>query len=108
MALTIELPSNIGQQMNLPKTLFWDSNMATIDYEQHARSIIERVITRGSLTDWKTIKDYYGLERLENEILQMRVLDAVTLNFFSLFFNKPKQQFRCYTQNASIQELWNY
>ena len=95
--------------MNLPKTLFWDSKMDTLDYEQHARSIIERVITRGSLTDWKTtIKDYYGLERIEQEILQMRSLDDLTLNFFSQFFNKPKEQFRCYTQDASIQQLWNY
>jgi hypothetical protein len=94
--------------MNLPKILFWDSNMSTIDYELHARSIIERVITRGSLEDWKTIKDYYGLERIEHEILQMRSLDEVTLNFFSQFFNKPKEQFRCYTQDASIQQLWNY
>ena len=94
--------------MNLPKILFWDSNLATIDYEQHARSIIERVITRGTLLDWKMIKDYYGLERIEQEILQMRSLDEVTLNFFSQFFNKPKEQFRCYTQNALTQQLWNY
>ena len=94
--------------MNLPKILFWDSNIANVDYEQHARSIIERVITRGSLADWKMIKDYYGLNRIEEEILQMRTLDAITLNFFSQFFDKPKKQFRCYTQDALIQQLWDY
>ena len=92
--------------MELPKTLFWDSKMDNIDYEQHARSIIERVITRGSLAEWKTIKDYYGLKRIEQEILQMRSLDDLTLNFFSQFFNKPKEQFRCFIEKPSQPQHW--
>lgn len=90
------------------KNLFWDTEEATIDGEKHARFIIERVITRGRLRDWFTLVRLYGLERIKQEVLKIRYLDPVTLQFCSNLFNVPKSNFRCYTQPQSIQQLWPY
>jgi len=49
----------------------------------------------------------YGIERMRNEILQIRNLDKHTLNFCSKYFNIPKEQFKCYNTEQSIQKLWN-
>ena len=61
--------------MNLSKSLFWDTNIQSIDYEKNARSIVERVITRGSLGDWSEIKAHYGLDRIKSEVVKIRWLD---------------------------------
>ncbi len=94
--------------MKLSKTLFWDTDINKLDYEKHARHIIERVLMRGMLSDWFEIKKYYGLERIKKETLKIRYLDKVTLNFCSKYFKIPKQQFRSYNTEPSIRQLWNY
>ncbi len=94
--------------MELSKTLFWDTDINKVDYDKNARHIIERVLQRGMLSDWFEIKNYYGLERIKVEILQIRYLDKLSLNFCSKYFQISKEQFKCYNTEQSIQKLWNY
>lgn len=94
--------------MILSQNIFWDIEVGTLDNEKHARFIIERVLSRGQLTDWFAIKTYYGMERIKKEALRIRSLDMRTLHFLSRLFDLPKTQFRCYNTEPSIQQLWNY
>ena len=94
--------------MNLSPTLFWDTDVDSIDWEKQARSIIERVITRGDIDDWKQIKKFYGLPKIKKEIISMRYLDKKTLNFFSIYFDVPKTKFRCYTMKQLFPAHWDY
>ncbi|MBU0488402.1 MAG: NYN domain-containing protein [Bacteroidetes bacterium] len=94
--------------MQLSKALFWDTEYDKIDFEKNARSVIERVISRGTLDDWFAIKKYYGDERLKQEIIEIRYLDKITLNFCSKYFQLPKTSFRCFTINQSPRQLWNF
>lgn len=94
--------------MELSKTLFWDTDINKLDFEKHSRHIIERVLMRGKLKDWFEMKKYYGTERIKSEIQKIRYLDKVTLNFCAKYFNLPKEQFKCYNTEPSIQKLWNY
>ncbi len=97
-----------NKTLELSQTIFWDTDIDKLDYEKHARHIIERVLMRGMLKDWFEIKRYYGLERIKTEILKIRYLDKVTLNFCSKYFKLPKEQFKCYNTEQSIRQLWNY
>lgn len=90
------------------KSLFWDVDQNSFDADQHARFIVERVITRGRLSDWKKLLKYYGFERIKEEVLNIRYLDKLSLNFCSIFFDVPKSEFRCYKQPQSIQALWMF
>ncbi len=94
--------------MQLPNYLFWDIDLNTLDYHNHARFIIQRVIQKGSIKDWITIKAFYGLEYIKQEILQMRSLDKKTLQFFSVYFNIQKSEFRCYIIQQSIPKHFDY
>ena len=94
--------------MNLPRHLFWDIDLNTLDYNYHAQFIINRVIERGSIENWKTIKNYYGLEMVKEEILNMRSLHPKTLAFFSTYFKIKKTNFRCYTTKQLSQKHWIY
>lgn len=91
----------------LNKSLFWDTKIENVDSDKHARFIIERVMTRGLLNDWFVIKSYYGFEKMKAEVVNIRSMDKVTLNFCSQYFDIPKTEFRCYNTKPFIQKLWN-
>lgn len=87
--------------MELSPHLFWDIDPSQLDYEKNARFIIERVVTRGHLSDWDEIIRYYGEEGVKREIVRIRSLDIKTLAFLSSFFKIAKESFQCYTNLSS-------
>ncbi|HRI59577.1 MAG TPA: hypothetical protein PK228_07630 [Saprospiraceae bacterium] len=85
--------------------LFWDVDATTIDWEKNARWVIARVLSYGNLPDFRELVRYYGLERIKQEMLQVRYLDKKTLSFVAALFQIPKEQFRCYTLRQSTPQL---
>lgn len=92
----------------LSQRIFWDVDPHDLDEIENRRFIVERVITRGTLEDWKEIKKFYGLENIKNEILSIRNLDIKTLNFFSSYFEIDKKYFRCYSSKQLSQTPFHY
>ncbi|NUO00501.1 MAG: hypothetical protein HUU01_07795 [Saprospiraceae bacterium] len=45
--------------------LFWDTDETTLDLEKNARFIIERVLSRGRLSDWFILLKLYGQDRIK-------------------------------------------
>lgn len=88
--------------------LFWDIDINDLNLDKHVRFIIERVLTKGDLNDWFEMKKIYGLNRIKQEVIQIRYLDKKTLNLLSLFFHIPKEDFRCYKIKQYPPEFWNY
>jgi hypothetical protein len=82
--------------MNLSIHLFWDVDYDAINWDKHRGFVISRVLSRGSLEDWKEIISFYGMEKIMLALLHARYLDKRTLNFSSFYFNIPKEEFRCY------------
>jgi hypothetical protein len=93
---------------NFNKNLFWDVNSSEIDFTKNARFVIQRILTRGSLPDWQTLKKFYGLKFIRHEVTEIRYLDKLTLNFCSQYFNIPLKRFKCYNTSEYYQQLWNY
>ena len=92
--------SSALQQLNkskieFNKALFWDIQIDSLDIETHARFVIERVVSRGNLTDWNLLKKIYGKERIKQEVLRIRSLDQKTVSFLSAYFGMEKTDFRC-------------
>ena len=63
---------------------------------------------RGNLSDWKNLLDFYGIDRIKSEVVNIRYLDKKTLSYLSAVFNIKKEHFRCYNTEPSIKALWNY
>lgn len=61
--------------------LFWDSNIADVDLEKNKRYIIERVLTRGQLADFKALLKFYSHDEITEAILKSKELDAKTATF---------------------------
>jgi hypothetical protein len=83
--------------INFDRALFWDIDPDTLNFKKHSRFIIERVLKKGSLEDWMNLKEYYSLNKIKEESLQIRSLDKKTLYFLSNYFGVDKTQFRCYS-----------
>lgn len=78
----------------LSRSLFWDTNPDTVNFDKSARYVIEKVVTRGQFEDWQEIKRYYGLETIKQQVVRSRDLDPRTLNFLSNLLDIPKEKFR--------------
>ncbi len=91
---------------DLRASLFWDVNYDVIQWNKNFRFVIERVLERGTLDEWRDITRYYGLEKIREAALQARWLDNTTLSFCSTIFNTPKEQFRCYTLKSLNPAPW--
>ena len=94
--------------MSLSSYLFWDVDQQNIDFDVHSQFIISRVLMKGTLADWQWIKKYYGKEFIKNEVVKIKYLDNLTLNFCSSYFNIPKSDFKCSNTKQSIRAHWNY
>jgi hypothetical protein len=94
--------------ISLNKILFWDVDYDSIDFEKHAPLIVERVLTLGTLEDFRTIKDFYGKPKLRLIIMNLRSLDDRTISFCSLYFKIKSTSLRCYKLQQLNQAHWNY
>jgi hypothetical protein len=99
---------HVDVKNSLSKSLFWDVNFEEIDSQIHSLFITERVLTRGTLDDFRAVKNYYGIEKLKSIIVEIKNLDERTLSFCSTYFSIPKTKFRCYKFKQSNQTHWNY
>ena len=92
---------NRGFLRNLSQYLFWDCNVEMLDPDIDKKLILERVFTRGTENDEKEIFNYYGKETIKNAVLDIKYLDKKTLNYLSIVFNIPKEEFKCYKHSQS-------
>ena len=94
--------------MELSRTIFWDTDYGSIDWEKNARYVIARVIMFGTIEDWRQVQSYYGMNRIKEEMVQARDLDPKSLSFLSCILKIPSKNFRCYTQIQSNPGHWVY
>ena len=86
---------------NLSHYLFWDCNMDMLDPNIDKKLIVERVFTRGTENDEREIFNYYGKETIIGTILDIKYFDKKTLNYLSVIFGIPKENFKCYRKSLS-------
>lgn len=93
----------LEKKIKLNKNLFWDIKPKDLDFEKNKEFIVGRVLLYGDIDDYKKIKKFYGLRNLKSIAKKVRYLDRKSLNFYSLIFKVPKEQFIC-SQTLSKQK----
>ncbi len=81
--------------MKLRPTLFWDVDSKDIDLKKHAQFVIGRVLDFGNLKEWKTIKDFYGLEQIKKAAQKHIFYDLRSANFWALILGLPFKKLKC-------------
>jgi hypothetical protein len=96
------------KEPDLSKFLFWDTELALVNWDIQAQAIIVRVLERGTLLDFREIRRFYGDDKIIQAATSARSLSKKTVNFIAAIFEVPLTQFRCY-KNRQFQELqWMY
>ena len=98
--------SALLEQLN--KVYFWDIDPDNLDEIASKNLIIERVMNYGNLREIQLVKKHYGDKEIIETVCRFRYIDAKTLHFLSLFFNIPKNRFKCYSEKPLINQHWSY
>jgi len=88
--------TNSGKQLVIPPFLLWSFNKDKVCPERMYKIIIEQVLERGSINDIAEITRFYGLEKVQDVALQIRVLNPKKVNFLSLIWGIPIEQFKAW------------
>ena len=83
------------------QSLFWDTDLSTLNEVIHAQSIIERVLERGSWENIKELIQHYGCDKIAEAIQNASWFSDKTIYFVSGYFNIPLKDLRCYTEKQS-------
>lgn len=82
---------------NLSPELFWDVDRETVDPREHREFVVQRVVERGTIADWRFLRKQYGLDGIVDSAKKLRSLDPASLSFLSSVGHVPKEDFRCFT-----------
>ncbi len=52
--------------IQLRPSLFWDTDIKTVDLEKHKKSVIERTLMRGTKEEFDLVLQYYGWDKARN------------------------------------------
>lgn len=82
--------------ISLRPSLFWDADVQQIDLDAHKSQVIERILMRGRLEEYRAMMQFYGRETVQKVVLEARYLDKYTLAFCCTIFDLPQTAFRCF------------
>ena len=94
--------------MELRQSLFWDTDLKTLNLQKHKVQIITRVLMRGTHQEFAELLKFYGKSTVKKAALKTRYLNKYTLSFCVTFFKMPKTSFRCYIWSLSSPTHWDY
>ena len=49
---------------NIPDNFLWEYDLETFNYDRSYKIVIERVLERGNIEQWREILNYYGEEKI--------------------------------------------
>lgn len=92
----------------LSKHLFWDINPETLDWEINKKTIIGRVLEKGTIEEWHCIVKIYSLATITKILKNFRNLNPIDLNFIATISHTPKENFRCFNTKLLTNQHWIY
>jgi hypothetical protein len=75
------------QKPAIAPSLLWEFDLGAFDFERSARVVIERVIERGNLNDWREIFRFYGEKQMLETARSSRQLCEKDKQFTEIFIH---------------------
>ncbi len=70
---------------NIPDNFLWEYDLKTFNYDKSYKIVIERVLERGNLEQWREILNYYGEAKILDTIEWSAQLDKRGKDFSKFF-----------------------
>ena len=94
--------------MKFRPALFWDTEYNELDWDKHAKFIIERVLHRGTWNEFQQVLEYYGRNKNVETVKNLRYLEKRVMHFCRVYFDIPLSEMRCYNIRQSRKVHWDY
>lgn len=72
---------------NIRKHLLWEYDWSSVNFSRLAPVVIERIIERGTIAEWREMVRYYGREKILTIAEKSTRLDRKHKQFTSLFLD---------------------
>jgi len=72
-------------KLPISPSLLWEYDLATFDFDRSRRVVIERIIARGSMEEWRVMKQFYGVESVLDIVSSSKQLSKRDREFASFF-----------------------
>lgn len=72
---------------NIPSFLLWEYDLNTFNYDKSYKIVIERILERGSIEDWREMMRYYPIEKILETIDWSAQLQEREKKFSRFFLN---------------------
>ncbi|MDQ6890903.1 MAG: hypothetical protein M3Z56_11575 [Bacteroidota bacterium] len=96
------------QKPDISNKAFWDVRFSEIDFEEKSLHVMEKVFNYGTWKDQVAIMKFYGLQRIQKEIVNAAYLRKPVLSFLCAILNLQKKDFKCHNKMQSHPLPWNY
>ena len=96
-------------QHQVNRGLLWDYRVEGFDWQKYRKTVVERVIAMGRLSDWYAAFDLYGGIRGFRKIAREEVVDLSPrdLDFMCRALNIDKTKTKCYKQKQLREQHLN-
>lgn len=96
--------------MNALPKVFWDTDDKKLDFKKNSGFVIARVLERGNLNDIKWLRQKYSPSQIKKTVCESRAISEKTANFWSIFFNIPKNKIVCFKKSSQKKRkmFWPY
>ena len=84
------------KRLVIPSYLLWSFDKNKVCPIRMYKTIIEQVLERGSIKDIAEIIRFYGLEKVQDVALHVRVLNPKRVNLLSLLWDIPIEKFKAW------------
>lgn len=90
------------------KRIFWDVNFEKLDIDAKADFVIARVFERGDIEDIRQCRRYYGDEKIEKIILNVKFLPEHRMQLAAVLINHNLTELKCYINRQLNPGLYPY
>ena len=69
--------------------LLWEYSMESFDFLKSKKLVIERIVQRGNIQDWRIMMDYYSKADILKTVRNSRQLSKKDKSFTEIFVDSP-------------------
>lgn len=84
------------------KPYFWETELARIDSQRHAKYIIERVLEYGDDRAIRWLQKNYSPAQIARVVRTSRVLSPNTANLWALLYKIPRSEIQCFSKPSLL------
>jgi hypothetical protein len=97
----------INPRPNLPNRLFWEVNLKTLNWQTAFKSVIERVLDRGSEEEIDELVRFYGKEKVLDVLKNLPIyLMDHRMDLVCKRFGVKKEDTVCYKRKMARPGRW--